>query len=296
MSRATPVGAVSDDPDRTSSCATAIGIITDELDADLARALDACDELGLRQVELRTIGGRSWIELSDRDFAAAVDLVRSRGFTLTVLASPIFKCALPGTAAEAGALHGAKAGATIEDSWRMLDVALERASTAEAQFLRLFSFWRIADPASVRDATIEVLEEALRRAALTPVELLLENEHDCNVATAAETAAILRYLPNLRIIWDPANHVRAGGDPVASGLPGAADRIAHVHVKDVAHDGSWTVVGTGLVPYPIVVDALRSAGYAGSFSLETHCRLDGSVTRAAEASLAALTTALVEAA
>ena len=156
----------------------------------------------------------------------------------------------------------------------------------------MFSFWRVSDPPSALDAVADVLSEATRRAEPYSVELLLENEHDCNVATAVETAALLQDVEGLRVIWDPGNHVRAGGSLVESAGDGIGPRIAHVHLKDIDGEGNWVVLGTGLLPLQPIVNTLRGMAYEGVLSLETHCLVEGSVGRATELSLAALEASL----
>ena len=72
----------------------------------------------------------------------------------------------------------------------------------DVPLIRIFSCWRVATPAAVFERVVEIVAEARRVAAAYPVEVVLENEHDCNVATAAETIALLDAVPDLRIIWD----------------------------------------------------------------------------------------------
>ena len=263
-----------------------ISIISDEIDTDLAVALPVCRRLGFDEVELRTIGGRTCLDVEESELTSAVARVRAEGLDVRVLATPVLKCPLPGAPGRAGAaLHGAAVSATLDEHLALLDVALERAAAVEVPFVRVFSCWRTARPADVRDQVVEILREAHDRAEPYPVELLLENEHDCNVATAAETAAVLEADARFLILWDPANHVRAGGAPEEAVPDGFEDRVAHLHLKDVDAGGSWVPLGTGLVPYARVVDGLTAAGYDGAISLETHCELNGSRVAATEAAL-----------
>jgi L-ribulose-5-phosphate 3-epimerase len=262
-----------------------LSIILDELGDDVDTALDACERLGLDGVELRTLQGRSVVEADDEEFDRAAEAIAGRGLAITALATPALKCSLPGLPAQAGALHGWRASATIEDSWRGLDRGLELAERHGIPFVRIFSGWRVPDPSKVTDQVAEVVAEAQRRAASSSVEVLLENEHDCNVGTARETSELLARVPGLRVIWDPGNHVRGGGDPAESALDTDVQRIAHLHLKDADSEGRWVPLGTGLVPYEEVVPRILGAGYDGVFSLETHCEVDGSVEQASRVAL-----------
>jgi L-ribulose-5-phosphate 3-epimerase len=265
-----------------------LAAISDELAPELDSALAIAVQLGLEAVELRKLGERNWIELEPAELGAAVAAARARGLEVAALAGPLFKCRLPGSDAARGALHGGPADASLGDHRALLRSAIARAAAVEVPLLRVFSCWRVPEPATVQDAIVELLEDALDAASGSGVELVLENEHDCNVATAAETAELLGRVAGLRVLWDPANHVRAGGDAGDAVPAGAAGRIAHVHLKDVDADGSWVVLGTGRVALAELLDELRAVGYDGALSFETHCELDGDALAATRASLAAV--------
>ena len=104
----------------------------------------------------------------------------------------------------------------------------------------------------------------------------LENEHACNIGTASEAAAILASVQqsNVMLVWDPANALAAGEDPVPYGyslLP--KKRIVHVHAKDCHMDGHkpvWGPLGTRSVRWKEQIAALQADGYEGYLSLETH--------------------------
>lgn len=263
-----------------------ISVITDELDDDLETAFQLCLQLGVAAVELRTIDGSNWLALEREALATAVGRARELGLEVTALASSVFKCPLPGRPSRPGAaLHGTAAGATLEEHWLLLDRALDHAASVGVPLIRMFSCWRVPDPREVFSEVVEIMAEAQERAAAFPVEVALENEHDCNVATARESLEILTSVPGLRLIWDPANHVRAGGAPPESSFDRSVDRIAHMHLKDVDAEGTWVVLGTGLVSCESVIDAAVRWGYRGAFSLETHCEIDGSRVKATEAGL-----------
>ena len=86
-------------------------IIVDELGDDLDLALETCARFGVPEVELRTVGGRSWLSLEENELVDVAARIREQGFEIPALASPIFKCPLPGEPDRPGAaLHGAARG------------------------------------------------------------------------------------------------------------------------------------------------------------------------------------------
>lgn len=261
-----------------------LGVITDEISEDFDHALNVCGELGIRDIELRSLWNTSII---DHD-AATLDKVASAlsdgGFSVVAIASPFLKCHIHGDAAAAGRTHSAKP-MSREDQWDVLDRSFTVADRLGADVVRTFSFWRVDDPESVRDEVLEVLQEATERTRAAGKLLGLENEHACNVATGEESAWILERVPDhtLGLIWDPGNEAALGSVPYPDGYELVKDRIHHVHLKDakaISNDTSFTTMGEGAIAYEHQFRALANDGYDGVLSLETHYKVEGDAERA----------------
>ncbi|HEY4413100.1 MAG TPA: sugar phosphate isomerase/epimerase [Gaiellaceae bacterium] len=250
-----------------------LSVITDEIHPGLARALDVCEELGIEAVELRTLDGVQVVERSDAQLEAIRDELDGRGFVVCAIASPFLK-------SDRG-----------EDQDEVLAGTLRAATALGAPVVRAFGYWREPDPAAALPDLGRALHDATARAGAAGITLALENEHECNVATAAEARAALDAAdaPPLRLIWDPGNAAML--DPAAwnglGGLDTIVDRVAHVHLKDVTPDGEWTRVGDGIVDFRAQLDCLAQAGYDGYLSFETHYVRDGSGELATRDSIAA---------
>jgi sugar phosphate isomerase/epimerase len=73
-----------------------IAAITDEFSTkDLDAALDGMAAVGMTGAELRVVGGRNMIDLSNEEVDAFAPRSRRRGWTVVSLASPLLKCVLP---------------------------------------------------------------------------------------------------------------------------------------------------------------------------------------------------------
>jgi sugar phosphate isomerase/epimerase len=255
-----------------------IAAITDEFSPDLATALEAMGPIGMTGAELRVVGGRNILDLSDDDLARARESLTVLGFQVVSIASPLLKCVLPGgPAIDERFQHDVFASKhTFDDQARLADRAFEIARFFQAPVVRVFSFWRTVDPAACLDAIVESLSKLAEQAAQHGVTIGLENEHACNVATARESAELLARVdhPNLKLVWDPANALVAGENPFPDGyalLP--KHRIVHVHAKDCHMEGHtpvWGPLGTRVVDWKGQIGALASDGYHGWLSLETH--------------------------
>lgn len=258
---------------------TRLGVITDEISEDLEHALAVCTELGIRDIELRSVWNTSIVELPDDDLARVETLLRDGGFATCAIASPFLKCHLHGDGEAVGRTHSASATGR-DDQWNILRRSLDVAERLDAPLVRAFSFWRVEDPTSVREEILDTLLDATGRVEKAGKLLGLENEHACNIATGKEAAWYLQRIPNrtLGLIWDPGNIAALGVQPTADEFHAVEDRIHHVHAKDAVSldeaDG-FTVIGEGVVDWPLQLRLLASKGYDGVISIETHFRRDG---------------------
>jgi L-ribulose-5-phosphate 3-epimerase len=255
-----------------------IAAITDEFCPDIEIAVQSMKSVGMTGAELRMVFGKNIIDLTDDELDRAIGIVRGAGLEILSIASPLLKCVLP-DAPEVDArfqqdVFAAKL--TFADQPRLTARAFEIARKTGARIIRVFSYWRTVDPDVCFDRIVTTLRGLAEQAAKRDVFIGLENEHACNIGTAAETARVLAALghPNLKVVWDPANAVVAGEKPIPDGfslLP--PERIQHVHAKDCTMNGhkpTWCELGNGEVGWPEQIELLKRAGYKGWLSLETH--------------------------
>jgi len=255
-----------------------IAAITDEFSPDLEIALGMMQEIGMSAVELRVVGGKNILDLSDGELDMVGERVAARGFKVISIASPLFKCLLPDSPpVDSRFQHDVFASKhSFEDQPRLAERAFAIAKKFGAKIVRVFSFWRTVQPDACFDAIVRELGRLAEHAAQHGLTIGLENEHACNIATGAETRRVLDCLKhsNLGVVWDPANAYVSGENPFPEGyglLP--QERIIHVHAKDCHMEGLkpvWGPLGTRGVDWKGQIAALRKDGYAGYLSLETH--------------------------
>ena len=256
-----------------------LGIITDEVDADLSRTLGSFyPKYGLRWAEIRNVklDGKSqyvYKTATPDQLKWIKTQLENSGVKLSVLDTGIYKISLPGTTplgSNASDLNPAQG-----EYDRQLDELKRAADAAHAlgtERVRIFTFKRVADPSAIFERIVEDLHRALVVAKEQGITLLVENEFDCNVGTGAETARLFKAISDGRLMhnWDPGNCYEAGEDP----FPNAWDqldysRISHIHLKD-ARDKKWQPIGAGKIDFVGQFQALKKIKYAGTMSLETH--------------------------
>jgi len=257
-----------------------IAAITDEFATDLPTTLKAMQGLGMTGAELRMAFGKNVMKMTDDELKDFTNACHDHGIQVISLATPILKCVLPDAPPVDERFHQDIFGAqnTIDDQPRLMERAVEVANITGAKFIRVFSYWRTIRPQETYDRVVEALEQLAERAAKDNLIIGLENEHACNVGTGEEAAQVLTRLqqPNIKLVWDPANAVVAGGVGYPDGynaLP--KERIGHVHAKDCTMVGDgftpeWGPLGTKDTNWKAQIDDLIRDGYKGYISIETH--------------------------
>jgi sugar phosphate isomerase/epimerase len=257
-----------------------LAAITDEFSPDLEKALDAMLSVGMTGAELRVIGGKNIVELTDAELDRVQAAVAAREMRIVSIASPVLKCVLPDSPAVDTRFQQDIFGSsyTIADQPRLAARALDVAARTGARIVRVFSYWRTVDPAACFDRVVDALRGLGDQAAARGLVIGLENEHACNVSTGAEAAHVLAALdhPAVQAIWDPANALLSGETAFPDGYAALPPhRIVHVHAKDCTvqgHTPTWGPVGEMAVDWRGQLAALVRDGYQGWISLETHWR------------------------
>jgi L-ribulose-5-phosphate 3-epimerase len=255
-----------------------IAAITDEFSPDLSRSISFMKEIGMNGAELRVVNGKNVMDLNDDELNRVKNLLAEAELPVVSIASPVLKCVLPNAPeVDSRFQHDIFASKhTFDDQPRLAEHAFKLAKFFGTRIIRVFSYWRTVQPEKCFDAVASALSELASKAGKEDLIIGLENEHACNIGTAAEAAKLLAAVqnPNLKLVWDPANAMVGGETPFPYGyslLP--KDRIVHVHAKDCHMEGEkpvWGPVGTRHVDWKGQIAALVADGYKGYISLETH--------------------------
>jgi sugar phosphate isomerase/epimerase len=255
-----------------------LSYLPDEMIDNFERGLQLGAEWGLRHVEVRLVDGVNILDLNDEQVERTAGLIEQHGMSVSALATPFFKCQLPGTeGSDVGPLHGARR-LSYQDHLALLPRGVEIARRLGAPVMRIFSFW---EDAANEDLFWQILQEAVE-ATLTAtsgsgVVPALENEGACFIGTSADLADVARRFPqdDLKFIWDPGNSTRHGLPPREEDVDTFFDRVALVHAKDGIFDAATgssvaALIGQGQTNFAAELRRLHSRGYSGAVTLEPH--------------------------
>lgn len=249
-----------------------LAILTDEVSQDLDDVLRFAREERLDGIEVRSLFGRAFKDLSAADLQLIAAKAKDAGVAIAGCASPVFKCDLD-------------APAEIAAHVELFKRAVEAAQVLGTDLVRVFAFLRRTHPATKEDLARAASHfgQLLDVVRGTNIRIGIENEASCVVGNGAETAEFWRHLPpspQFGVVWDPCNCLYLDGenDPVRDDYPLVADHVMHVHIKDALRDGTKAAptcleLGKGGVDFPGQLGALKARGYRGWVTLETHWRI-----------------------
>ena len=274
-----------------------LGIITDELTTQLDEALDFISSYHLQWCELREMFGKNLMNSPKEDLDRARDLLAKHAIQVSEIGSPLFKWNCPQMPAKANEKRDTFSAAfTEQDADQLLDHSFELARFFGTRMVRIFTFWRVADPSKAYPYVRDRMAKAAEVAAKAKIILNIENEHSCNVGTGKELGRLLTEVnsPSLRGVWDPGNATMLGEVPYPDGYEAVKGLFPHMHVKDSRKNATtgkleWAPVGGGIIDFKGQFQALHRDRYEGTMSLETHYRRpDGNKVESTRESLEGL--------
>ena len=201
----------------------------DESDKTLDGQIDALHRNGINLIELRNIDKKSIAAFTTPEIRELKARLDSENIGVWSIGSPIGKIHFDGD---------------LDGELDVFKRLCEHTLMLGCRHIRLFSFFRGADGAPlVLDA---VLERMNKYCEIAPAELILchENEKGIYGDTDDRCLDILRALPRIRAVFDPANFVQCGVDTAAA-YDKLAPYVEYMHVKDALYDGTVVVAGSG---------------------------------------------------
>lgn len=142
---------------------------------------------------------------------------------------------------------------------------LELANILGATRYRMFSFYDAYDSF---DAVCERIGQMVEAAADSGVTLCHENEKEIYGDTAARCEQLLRAVPQLRAVYDPANFLQCG-QPTLPAWDVLAPYVDYMHIKDCREDGKVVPPGDGVGNLSELLRRFSAQG-GGVVTLEPH--------------------------
>jgi sugar phosphate isomerase/epimerase len=225
----------------------------DEADPKLDAQIDMMLANGIPYLEMRGVDGKNVADLTDDEVKSAMERLSAAGLKVWSLGSP--------------------AGKTkITDDFSFEEKRFERllhiADMTGAKCIRLFSFYGTDGSDEYFDEICARLARFIEMAKAHDVVLCHENEKGIYGDTAERCVKLLKALPELKAVYDPANFLQCGEDTLKA-WDALAPYIYYMHIKDCAPDGRVVPPGEGVGQLPELLRRYAKLG-GGVVTLEPH--------------------------
>lgn len=236
--------------------AVKIYAFADEAGSELDTQIQALKANGLDGLEIRNVDGGNISGMTEEKAREVKKRLDAEGFSVWSIGSPI-----------------GKVNIERDDFNRHLEVfqhTLNIADILGADSFRLFSFYlpEGKDPADYKEEVIERMGRFAELAKDHPVTLCHENEKGIYGDTAARCLEILKALPTVKAVFDPANFIQCGIDTLEAWKL-LKPYTRYMHIKDALEDGSVVPAGKGIGNLPFIVKDFLSNG-GNVFTIEPH--------------------------
>ncbi len=229
-----------------------LSAFADEASPLLYEQIEAMQKSGITHLEMRGVNGRNISAMTREEIRGAKYMLDNAGLSVWSMGSPIGKIKIT----DPFAPH-------LESFKRILDAAI----TCEASVMRIFSFYNVNTPAEKEEA-LSRLSTLCETAKGSGILLCHENEKGIYGDTAENCLEILTALPDLGSVFDPANFIQCGVDPLKA-WEMLADRTTYLHVKDAQQNGKVVPAGHGVGNLPAIIADFAARG-GKVLSIEPH--------------------------
>jgi sugar phosphate isomerase/epimerase len=263
-----------------------LGIVSDELDDDPAKAFALGRTLGLKRYSIRKLGSERIPCVPEAELCAVDDMLKSGQGTVVSIS--------PGTN---------KVAFVEAELDRMVRVDLAKAVGLAHRWnchsVNIFSWLKTTDATpptkwnlspSMPEGVVKGLKQMAELAESEDVLLCVETGYQTWADTGTAAAALLERVGSLRlkVLWDPSNSMAGRArwglapdapernDPTGcllQELEAISGLLSEVHVRDITlgKEGyQWAPLGAGVIDWKRILVALIEKGFCGQLTIEHH--------------------------
>jgi 3-dehydroshikimate dehydratase len=236
-----------------------ISAFADEISPAPEEQLDVLEKCSVRHIELRSVHKTNVLDLTDQQVRDLKKILESRGFRLSAIGSPIGKV---------------KIDQPFEPHLARFRRAIDLCGVFGTKNIRIFSYYlpERQEWPKWRSEVMDRLKKQTEMAEAAGVRLLHENEHGIYGDDPERVVDLFRTIqsPNFRAVYDPANYVFCGFDPM-KGWELTKEFTSHFHIKDwTKGEAHGRIAGEGQGRIPEVLKDAVSRKYDGFATLEPH--------------------------
>lgn len=205
-----------------------INAFADEAGKSLAEQIKAMKANGVSGMEIRGVDGENISKISVSKAKEIKKAMDDNGLYVWSIGSPTGKI---------------KITDPFEPHFEEFKHMLELAHIFSADRYRLFSFYG-CEGGAYKDEVMDKLNRFCDASEGSGVLLCHENEKDIYGEKAPECLEIVKCVPRMGVIFDPANYVQSGQDTLEAWKL-LSPYVTYMHIKDALADGRVVPAGKG---------------------------------------------------
>lgn len=225
----------------------------DEASPDLDGQIRALGENHIGYIELRGVDGKNVSALSTAEAREVRKKLDAAGISVWSIGSPTGKTNICDS---------------FDDARDGFARIAEIAEITGAQCIRMFSFYGTDESRSCFDEVCRRIDSFIELSKGCGARLCHENEKKIYGDTPEHCLRLLEALPGLTAVFDPANFVQCGADPLAA-WEMLGSHVFYAHIKDADKSGANLPAGRGVGRIPELLPRFREAGIE-VLTLEPH--------------------------
>ena len=259
-----------------------LGVITDGISLDLEHALKVMQKNGLNQAELQFLGDKEVGDLSADELMKTKQILDQYDMQVSCISRHNF----------AGlGVHEVIVGDTnYNHHMDKLKQCIEMAQQFNAPLVRIMSFrkemvlfgedgaekWNVS--AGAWEKLVELMGPVVELAKKENIMLVVETGNNAMITSCFLGCKLIDDLAteHLKILWDPANALYCGENPMDTFNSMSEGYLGHIHMKDVnvaIHQARIKCVALGkgqMAPsLPQIAEKIKQMNYKGAISLES---------------------------
>ena len=226
----------------------------DEASKTVDGQIAAMQRNGISLLEIRGVDGENVSVITPEKAKEVKSKLDAGGISVWSIGSPCGKADINGDA---------------EKELDRFKRCLETGHILGAKNIRIFSFYPPKGEADkYTDKVTERLHGFCEAANGSGITLCHENEKGIYGDTAQRCHNILKALPDIRAVFDPANFVQCGENTVDA-WELLSPYVHYMHIKDALADGSIVPAGKGIGNFPYILERYRGE----VLTLEPHLKV-----------------------
>ncbi len=230
-----------------------ISAFADEASSSVKEQIQALNENGVEFIEPRGLDGTNVSDLTLDRAKEYAKMFADGGIKVYSVGSPIGKIGIDDD---------------FDKEMEKFKRTVEIGNIMDAKCIRMFSFYNTDAKPEMFPRVVERLQKYVEASKGSGITLCHENERGIYGELAPQCLEIVKAVPEIKNIFDPANYILAGQD-IAEAWKLLREHTIYFHVKDALPEGKIVPAGMGIGMFKeLLTDFSKDGG--GILTVEPH--------------------------